>query len=93
MILYFAFRDEADYLAADSTYSSKLDEQNVLQKIQANKSLIELHSDEVDHMEHVLSKHSEDLSIIFDPIGQQENADISNQMEGTCNLPDEDCNG
>ena len=63
LILYFPFGDEADPFAADSTYSSKLDEQNVLQIIQANKSLIESHADEVDHIEHVLSKHSENPSI------------------------------
>ena len=80
LLMYYPSRNEADLCAPDGTYASKLLDDNVSLTIQTNKSFIEPHSDEVNNAELFISERMMEPSYIFDPIGQQENAEISSQM-------------
>ena len=80
LMMYYPFKNEADLPAADGTYASKLLHDNVSLTIQTNKSFLEPHSDEVKNAELLISQRVIEPSYIFDPISQQENAEISSQM-------------
>ena len=81
LMTYYPFRDEDELIGPSGTYMSKLRNEGVLQTIQHNKSLIEPYSDEVENAEqYVLQNNLTTTNCIFDPMGQQENSDIMDQI-------------
>ena len=81
LMLYYPWRDESNLIASDQTYTSKFYEPDVQAIVEHNRAIFEPDADAVTEALEVLKLNQGNIIHSYDPINDQENTDLQDEMQ------------